>query len=62
MLNQPATATAPSSLSPWLLLLAGLGVLYVPTLIELFQGPWSSDRNAHAFELSAFEPKPARQR
>ena len=47
MLNQPATATAPSSLSPWLLLLAGLGVLYVPTLIELFQGPWSSDRNAH---------------
>jgi len=47
MLNQPAPAVAPVSLSPWLLLLAGLGVLYLPTFIDLFQGPWGSDRNAH---------------
>lgn len=32
---------------PVLLVLAGLAMAYVPSFIDLFQGPWSSDRNAH---------------
>lgn len=34
-------------LSPWLVLLAGLAALYVPTLIDFMQGPWRGDRNSH---------------
>lgn len=32
---------------PWLLLLSGLCVLYVPTFIDLFQGIWKSEQQAH---------------
>ena len=47
-LNPTATPSpSPVALAPWLVLLAGLAALYVPTLIDLFHGPWSSDRNAH---------------
>ncbi len=47
-LNSTATPSpSPAALAPWLVLLAGLAALYVPTLIDLFHGPWSSDRNAH---------------
>lgn len=34
-------------LAPWLVLLAGLAALYVPTLIDFMQGPWRGDRNSH---------------
>ncbi|MET0264245.1 MAG: exosortase B [Duganella sp.] len=34
-------------LLPALLLLAGLGALYLPSFNDLFHGPWSTDRNAH---------------
>ena len=47
-LNPTATPSpSAAALAPWLVLLAGLAALYVPTLIDLFNGPWSSDRNAH---------------
>jgi exosortase B len=46
-LLNPTASRPRAALAPWLLLLAGLAALYVPTLIDLFQGPWSSDRNAH---------------
>ncbi|NGZ88035.1 exosortase B [Duganella aceris] len=31
----------------WLVVLAGLLVLYLPSFIDLFKGPWSTDKNAH---------------
>jgi exosortase B len=31
----------------WLLVLAGFSVMYAPTFIDLFNGVWSSDENAH---------------
>ena len=34
-------------LAPWLILLAGLAALYVPTIIDFVQGPWRGDRNSH---------------
>jgi exosortase B len=34
-------------LLPWLVMLAGILVLYVPTVIDLFHGPWGTERNAH---------------
>lgn len=35
------------SLAPWLILVAGFAVMYVPTLVDFAQGPWRGDRNAH---------------
>jgi len=35
------------ALLPWLMLLSGLMFLYVPTLLDLFQGLWRSDDQAH---------------
>lgn len=32
---------------PWLLLLAGLGALYVPTFVGFAQSQWRSDHNSH---------------
>ena len=32
---------------PWLLLLAGLLVMYGPTVFDFLHGPWRGDRNAH---------------
>ena len=43
----PSVARSRLALTPWLILLAGLAALYIPTLIDLFRGEWSSDRNAH---------------
>ena len=34
-------------LAPWGILLAGLCALYVPTFVDLFNGLWTSDQNAH---------------
>ncbi len=33
--------------APWLVLLAGLLVLYVPTGVDLFKGIWSTDQQGH---------------
>lgn len=33
--------------APWLVLLAGLLALYVPTIVDFVQGPWRGDRNSH---------------
>ena len=35
------------ALAPWLIVLAGLCVMYVPTLVSLFRGIWSSDEQMH---------------
>ena len=35
------------ALAPWLVLLAGLAALYVPTIVDFVQGPWRGDRNSH---------------
>lgn len=34
-------------LAPWLIVLAGLCFMYVPTGVRLFQGIWGSDEQAH---------------
>jgi exosortase B len=46
MLTQPVSAPR-AALAPSILLLVGLGVIYLPTFWDLFHGAWSSDRNAH---------------
>jgi len=40
----------PNSLTkiiPWLLVVIGILVVYIPTFIDLFKGLWSEDRHAH---------------
>lgn len=46
---QPAAETAISSrhLLTWLPIIAGLTILYVPSLIDLLRGIWSSDEQKH---------------
>ncbi|EJN08099.1 exosortase B [Herbaspirillum sp. YR522] len=34
-------------LLPWLVVVLGILLLYVPTVIDLFHGPWGTERNAH---------------
>lgn len=46
MLKQPLALTR-RPFSPWIVILAGLAFIYVPSFIDLFQGAWSSERNAH---------------
>ena len=51
-LSEPPASCLPGGdrlkdLTPWLILLAGLAVLYVPTIVDFVQGPWRGDRNAH---------------
>jgi exosortase B len=46
LINPPLAGTQ-GSLSPWIMIAAGLAAIYLPTFIDLFNGPWSSDRNAH---------------
>ena len=46
MATQPVSAPR-AALAPSILLLVGLGVVYLPTFWDLFHGAWSSDRNAH---------------
>ena len=31
----------------WLPIIAGIATLYVPSLFDLFQGPWSEDEQMH---------------
>ena len=33
--------------TPWLLVALGLAAMYVPSFIDLLQGVWGSERNAH---------------
>ncbi|WP_290970880.1 exosortase B [Herbaspirillum sp.] len=42
-----ATAGGQRVLLPWLLVLGGVLVLYMPSAIDLLRGPWGSERNAH---------------
>jgi len=35
------------ALIPWFIVLVGLGSMYIPSLIDLFRGIWSSDEQAH---------------
>ncbi|OWY30973.1 exosortase B [Herbaspirillum robiniae] len=35
------------SLSPWLLIAAGLAAMYIPSFVDLFHGVWGTERNAH---------------
>ena len=54
-INSPITISRRTSrlqnlrnrLLPWLPLIAGLVVLYLPSLIDLFRGIWSTDQQAH---------------
>ncbi|AKU11739.1 hypothetical protein AzCIB_1844 [Azoarcus sp. CIB] len=43
--SAPAPAAEP--LAPWLIVLAGLSFLYVPSFIDLFKGIWSTAEQAH---------------
>ena len=53
MTAQPSTRLANHSkpalqaLLPWLPIIIGLAVLYVPSLYDLFTGIWSSDEQMH---------------
>ena len=33
--------------TPWAIVLAGMLALYVPSFVDLFQGAWASEKNAH---------------
>jgi exosortase B len=46
-LSTAETARSPSQALPWLPIIAGLIVLYVPSLIDLLTGIWSSDEQKH---------------
>ena len=51
-LSEPSTPYVPGGprlkeLAPWLVLMAGLAALYVPTIVDFVQGPWRGDRNSH---------------
>jgi exosortase B len=46
MSNQALAATR-ASFSPWILIALGLAAIYLPSFIDLFQGAWSSEKNAH---------------
>ncbi len=37
----------PSTLFPWAILLLGLGVAYVPTIVDLLSTLWRTEQNAH---------------
>jgi exosortase B len=54
---------------PWAIVLAGLLALYLPSFIDLFQGAWASEKNAHgpivmavAFALLAYRLRQLRAR
>ena len=46
-LNAPGAALTPPRRLPWFLLAAGLAAMYLPSFIDLFNGAWSSEKNAH---------------
>ena len=43
----PGTDTSRAQLAPWLIVLAGLAFMYVPSFVDLFRGVWSTDQQAH---------------
>ena len=43
----PGTDTSRAQLAPWLIVLAGLAFMYVPSFVDLFRGVWSTDEQAH---------------
>ena len=45
--SSAAIASSPRSLLVWLPIVTGLIVLYVPSLVDLFRGIWSTDEQAH---------------
>ena len=48
MTNTTATrAPLPAQLLTWLPIMLGLAVLYVPSLVDLFKGIWSTDEQLH---------------
>jgi exosortase B len=46
MLSLPSRLNR-AALTPWAIVLAGLLALYLPSFIDLFQGAWASEKNAH---------------
>jgi exosortase B len=46
MLSMPTPLTK-AVLSPWAIVLLGLTVVYLPSFIDLFNGAWASEKNAH---------------
>ena len=45
--SHPGTETSRAQLAPWLIVLAGLAFMYVPSFVDLFRGIWSTDEQAH---------------
>ena len=45
--EQPDAAAGRKVWLPWLLVLGGVLMLYAPSAVDLFRGPWGSERNAH---------------
>lgn len=42
-----ATVSGGNQFAPWIIVLVGLGVMYVPSFVELFRGVWSTDQQGH---------------
>jgi len=36
-----------AELTPWIMVLVGLGAMYIPSFVDLFQGIWSTDQQGH---------------
>lgn len=45
--SQYGDTTRRAALTPWAIVAVGLLALYVPSFIDLFQGAWSTEKNAH---------------
>ncbi len=43
----PLSPAALKALLPWLPVIIGLAVLYVPSLVDLFSGIWATDEQLH---------------
>ncbi len=44
---QSKSAAHRSNLAPWLIILVGLAIMYVPSFVDLFRTIWSTDEQAH---------------
>jgi len=46
-MTQKTVIPLPAQILAWLPIIIGLAVLYVPSLVDLFTGIWSSDEQMH---------------
>lgn len=46
------------SLSPWIILLTGLGAIYIPSFVDLFKGVWNFEKKFACPHLSDADLNP----